>query len=127
MISEASTLPTGSALTASEVRVTPYTTHGCRPTSATHQPVSTAMKPEGIIATHARRYQGFSSVPRRQRHRPISAKPSIAKPRPTMMRNEKNGSFTGGRWSAGKSFRPFTSPCRLWVRMMLPSRGTSTA
>jgi hypothetical protein len=36
------------------VRKTPYTVHGCRPTSVVIQPAMTAIKPSGAVNWHRR-------------------------------------------------------------------------
>ncbi len=44
-----------------------------------------------------------------------------------MMRKLQNTISALGRSAGGQAFRPFTSPSHSWVRIRLPSFGTSTA
>src|SRR5690606_7357790 len=87
--SEAGTLPAATLpLKPSTVRNRPWISHGWRPISAVYQPASTATKPAGASATHARRYQRVSNTrPRRHSTSPATARASIARPSPTMTRN----------------------------------------
>jgi hypothetical protein len=99
-----------------------------RPTSVTHQPAMTATNPSSDAHWHRRRKIGVSnSCPRHRSQPPSAASPNIRPAQPTMIRNAKKGTATGGRWSAAKSLRPLTSPSSEWVRMRLPNHGTSMA
>src|SRR6185295_16788021 len=100
-ISEARTpLPVSEGVTESFVRSSPYTVHGWRPTSVVTQPAITATNPSGDAISHSLWNQRErSSSPRAQTHQLHRVSASIARPMPTISRNEKNGIATGGRSS----------------------------
>ena len=62
------TMSPGIGVTASAVRKTPCTTHGCRPTSVTVHPASVAMNPNGATIASARSSSRWSSDRRLRTH-----------------------------------------------------------
>src|SRR5256885_7996484 len=56
----------GIGVTASRVRKTPWITHGCRPSSVTIHPASTAMNPSGVASATARLNQRWCARTRRR-------------------------------------------------------------
>src|SRR4030095_1671983 len=89
---KATSLVVSDGVTASLVRSTPYTTHGCRPTSAVYQPVRIAMKTVGNDRKVADK--NHRVVARRPRHRntlPNHDTASMISPIPTIRRNAKKG------------------------------------
>lgn len=111
-------------VTASDVRSTPWTTHGWRPTSVVVQPASTATRPSGSVRDAARRHAfDANSRPRQASRRPQATTPSITMPIPTITRNAQQTIATGGRSSGGRSLRPCTSPFQSCVGYRLASLG----
>src|ERR1700761_876907 len=77
----------------------PAIVQGWRPTSATTQPNSAASQGSGIAQTAQRRNQRRLACCSSRRAHSQNAVTKVArnrKPRPTMMRNEKNTGATGG-------------------------------
>ena len=96
--------------TASRVRISPCTIHGCRPTSAVIQPSWMAIIGSGMDQKAIRCHQrASSSRPRQIRNSPSSAISSMSPPRITMWWNERNVIASGGQSVGGKSRRPLTS------------------
>src|SRR5688572_552288 len=104
--------------TPSAVRITPYATHGWRPTSVTNHPASTATNPIGVM-NMARYWKQRESYKRLRQNKNTPRKPVsiISIPMPTIMRNDQNTMATGGRSSGAHPFRPLISPALSWVRM----------
>src|SRR4051812_44465349 len=114
--------------TDSAVRLSWYTTQGCRPLSVTIQPAQTATKPTHQVLETMRRYQRVSnSTPRHRSQAPPIAAAIMKKPTASMMRNAKNTILTGGRSCGGTSLRPGKVPLSLWVRISDAPCGIETA
>ena len=72
--------------TASLVRSRPYTTHGCRPTSAVTHPTWLAMNGRGTANTNVHNNHRFSNnAPRQRSHDAKSVNAIESSPSPTMM------------------------------------------
>ncbi len=101
----------GIGVTASDVRRIPFTTQGCRPTSVTIQPASTATSPSGPTnPSHRRKRRPVGSALRRHPRNPATtAVPASVMPAPTITWKARWVTSTGGRSSSGKSSSPFTS------------------
>ena len=98
-------------VTASSTRITSWAIHGWRPTSVVIQPASSATTDE--TARRHRRPQEQAGAERVSTTPPPpqyqAEMPTIAKPAPTIVWNDKCTTLAGGRSSTGKSSSPMTS------------------
>src|SRR3954452_11916992 len=110
-------------VTASFVRITPLTTQGCRPTSVTIHPHSSATIADSPDTATARRNHFVCGMSRRRHHtnpnhspRPISIEQT-----PTMMSKDQCSIvFAGGRSLGGTESSPVT-----FVLVLQPTRNES--